>query len=188
MRRTLPVLLLSILPLLQGCFPVVATGVGTTVLMLEDRRTSGTVIEDQGIEFKASGRIDEKYGDKAHINITSYNRSVLLTGEAPGEAARQDIETLVRGVQGVSRVLNEIGIGAPTALSSRANDSYLTSRVKARFVDANRFQANHVKVVTENGVVYLLGLVTRKEAADAAEIASTTGDVKKVVKVFEYLD
>ncbi|MHB0985866.1 MAG: BON domain-containing protein [Sulfuricella sp.] len=173
---------------LQGCFPIVATGAGTGVLMAEDRRTSGTFIEDQGIELKASNRLDEKFKDTAHINITSYNRTVLMTGEVPSEAAKQEAEKIVRGVPNVSNVLNETIIAGNSAYTSRSNDSYLTSKIKVRFVEAGKFQTNHVKVVTENNVVYLLGLVTRKEADSAVEIARTTSGVQKVVKVFEYLD
>ncbi len=173
---------------LQGCFPIVATGAGTGVLMAEDRRTSGTFIEDQGIELKASNRLDEKFKDTAHINITSYNRTVLMTGEVPSEAAKQEAEKIVRGVPNVSNVLNETIIAGNSAYTSRSNDSYLTSKIKVRFVEAGKFQTNHVKVVTENNVVYLLGLVTRKEADSAVEIARTTSGVQKVVKLFEYLD
>ncbi len=173
---------------LQGCFPVVATGAGTGVLMAEDRRTSGTFIEDQGIELKASNRLDEKFKDTVHINITSYNRTILMTGEVPTDAAKQEAEKIVRGVPNVGNVLNELAIGGNSSYTSRSNDSYLTSKVKVRFVDLGKFQANHVKVVTENNVVYLLGLVTRKEAENAVEIARTTGGVQKVVKLFEYID
>jgi osmotically-inducible protein OsmY len=173
---------------LQGCFPVVATGAATAVLMAEDRRTSGIFIEDQGIELKAANRIDEKLKDQAHINVTSYNRNVLITGEAPTEAMRREVEQIVRGVPNVRNVTNEVAVAGVSSFASRSNDTYLTSKVKARFIEANKFQANYVKVVTENGVVYLLGLVTRKEAEDATEIARTTGGVRKVVKVFEYID
>ena len=173
---------------LQGCFPVVATGAGTGVLMAEDRRTSGTFIEDQGIELKASSRLDEKFKGAAHINITSYNRAVLMTGEVPTDAAKQEAEGIVRGVPSVGNVINELFIGGNSSYTSRSNDTYLTSKVKVRFVDTGKFQANHVKVVTENNVVYLLGMVTRKEAENAVEIARTTGGVQKVVKLFEYLD
>jgi osmotically-inducible protein OsmY len=173
---------------LQGCFPVVATGAGTAVLMAEDRRTSGIYIEDQGIELKASNRLDEKFKDTVHINVTSYNRAVLMTGEVPSDATKREAETTVRGVPNVGNVFNELAIGGNSSYTSRSNDSYLTSKVKVRFVDLGKFQANHVKVVTENNVVYLLGIVTRKEAENAVEIARTTGGVQKVVKLFEYLD
>lgn len=173
---------------LQGCFPVVATGAGTGVLMAEDRRTSGTFIEDQGIELKGANRLGDRFKDTVHINLTSYNRTVLMTGEVPTEAAKQEAEKIVRGVPNVSNVINELAVAGNSSYTSRSNDSYLTSKVKVRFVDQGKFQVNHVKVVTENNVVYLLGLVTRKEADSAAEIARTTGGVQKVVKVFEYLD
>jgi osmotically-inducible protein OsmY len=173
---------------LQGCFPVVATGAGAGVLMAEDRRTSGTFIEDQGIELKAANRLDEKFKDTVHINITSYNRTILMTGEVPTDAAKQEAEKIVRGVPNIGNVINELAIAGVSSYSSRSNDSYLTSKVKVRFVDQRKFQVNHVKVVTESNVVYLLGMVTRKEAENAVEIARTTGGVQKVVKLFEYLD
>lgn len=180
--------LLAAVAALQGCFPVVATGVGTGVLMAEDRRTSGTFIEDQEIELKAGSRIGDKFGDQVHISVTSFNRNVLLTGEAPSEQLRRGVESVVRGVPNVNHITNEIAVAGPSSLASRSNDAYLTSKVKARFIDAGKFQVNHVKVVTENGVVYLLGLVTHKEAADSVEIARTTGGVQKVVEVFQYID
>lgn len=188
MRRLLPVLLLAIIPALQGCFPVVATGVGAGALMAGDRRTSGIYIEDQSIELKAASRIEDKYKDGVHVNVTSFNRHVLLTGEAPSEEVKQGVGQVVMGVPNVADVTNEMAIGNVTPFSSRSNDTYITSKVKGRMIDADRFAPNHVKVVTENGVVYLMGMVTRKEAEDAAEIARTTTDVRKVVKVFEYLD
>jgi osmotically-inducible protein OsmY len=189
MRKvTISLLLLLVIPQLQGCFPVVATGAGAGVLMAEDRRTSGTYLEDEGIELKASNRITEQLGDKVHISVTSYNRAVLLTGEAPSEAIKEQVAGIVRGVPNVKGITNEVAIAGNSSFASRSNDAYLTSKIKARFIDANKFQANHVKVVTENGVAYLLGLVKHQEADDAVELARTTGGVQKVVKVFEYID
>lgn len=173
-------------PALQGCIPAAAVGVGAGVAAYNDRRTSGAQIEDEGIELRAGNRISERWGDKVHINVTAYNRSVLLTGEAPDEATKAEIEKLVGAITNVRGVTNEIAVAGNSAYSARANDSYLTSKVKARFVDANRFNALQVKVVTENGVVYLLGIVTTAEADAATEIARTTGGVRKVVRVFEY--
>ena len=173
---------------LQGCFPVIATGAGAGVLMAEDRRTSGTFIEDQSIELKASKRLEEKFKNTIHINITSYNRTILMTGEVLTEDTKQEAEKIVRAVPSVSNVINELVIGLGSSYTSRSNDSYLTSKVKVRFVDLGKFQVNHVKVVTENSVVYLLGMVTRKEADNAVDIARTTGGVQKVVKLFEYID
>ena len=172
---------------LQGCFAVVATGVTAGALMAADRRSSGAYVEDESIEMKALGEISKRYGDKAHVNVTSYNRKVLLTGEAPDDAAKSAIERLTADLPNVQAVTNDIQTGAPTDLGSRSSDSYITSKVKGRFVEANKFHANNVKVVTEAGTVYLLGLVTRVEADAATEIARTTSDVRKVVRVFEYV-
>ncbi len=177
----------ALVSVLSGCVAAVVGGAGTAVLVGEDRRTVGTVTEDQGIELKAINRIGDKFKD-AHINVTSYSRMVLITGEAPDAAAKAEIEKIVRAVENVRDVYNEITLGPVTAMSARANDSFITSKVKARFVDERKFNAVHVKVVTEAGVVYLLGLVKRKEADDAVEIARTTSGVQKVVKLFEYID
>jgi osmotically-inducible protein OsmY len=178
----------ALLPVVSGCAAVAIGGAAATgVMVAEDRRTVGTMTEDQGIEFKASGRIDEKVKD-GHINVTSYNRAVLLTGEVQSEAAKSDAERITRAVDNVRSVFNELQVSGNTSLQARTNDTVLTSKVKARFVDARKFSPLHVKVVTENGIVYLLGMVKRQEAADATEIARTTGGVRKVVRVFEYLD
>jgi osmotically-inducible protein OsmY len=171
---------------LAGCVGVAAVGVGAAALSVEDRRTTGTQVEDEGIELRASNRVSERFSDKAHVNITSFNRNVLITGEASNEQTRADIEKMVAAVPGVRGVTNDMQIGGVTALTSRANDAGITGKVKARFLDAGRFSPVHVKVVTENGVVYLLGMVTEAEANSAVEVARTTGGVRKVVKVFEY--
>jgi len=176
------------LPVLQGCVPAVATGVGAGALMIADRRASETYIADEAIEVRVLNRISEKFGSNTHINATSYNMKVLLTGEAPDAAARDEVEKIAAGVDNVKGVANEVQIGPASTFTARSNDTYITSKVKARFVDASKFQANHVKVVTEAGTAYLLGIVTRKEADDAVEITRTTSGVKKVVRVFEYVD
>ena len=177
-----------ILPVLSGCAAVVLGGVlGGGVLLAEDRRTVGTVTEDQGIEVKASSRIGDVV-QGAHINITSFNRQVLLTGEVPNAAARDNAERVTRAIENVRGVYNELQVGANTALSVRTNDAFLTSKVKARFVDGGNFSPVHVKVTTENGVTHLMGLVKRAEADAATEVARTTGGVQKVVRLFEYID
>ena len=176
----------AILPQLQGCFPMVAAGAGTVALSVFDRRTTGVQIDDEGIELRISNRVGERVGDKGHVSVTSYNRNVLLTGEVPDDASRADLEKIALGVPNVRGVTNELVVAGNPSLTARSNDSFLTSKVKARFVDANRFNAVHVKVVTDNGVAYLLGVVTQQEADAAVEIARTTGGVRKVVKVFEY--
>ena len=182
-------LLLAALPLalvLQGCMGMALVGVGAAVVAFEDRRTTGAQLEDRGIELRTGNRVDDRFGDRTHMNVTSYNGYVLLTGEVPDEATRAEIEKLARGVRNVLGVTNDLQVAGKSSLGSRSNDSYLTSKVKTRFVDSGKFNAIHVKVVTEAGVVYLLGMVTEKEAEDAVEIARTTGGVRKVVKMFEY--
>jgi osmotically-inducible protein OsmY len=172
---------------LAGCVAAVVGGAGTAAVLSEDRRTVGTVTEDQGIEIKTENRIRDKYKD-VHINVTSFNRHVLLTGEVPDAATKSDIEKIAQAVENVRGVHNEIAVGPVSSLSARTNDSFITSKVKARFVDERKFNAVHVKVVTEAEVVYLIGLVKRKEADDSVEIARTTSGVKRVVKLFEYID
>lgn len=182
--------LILCLPFLAGCVPMFAIGTaaGTGTYISEDRRTSGMFIEDEGIELKGSRRIYQQFGNTVHINVTSYNRIVLLTGEAPNATIKADIEKLMMGVDNVRKIYNEIAVAGNTSLASRSNDTLITSTVKARFLAERKFQINHVKIVTENKVVYLLGVVTRQEADNAARIASSTAGVSKVVKVFEYLN
>jgi len=178
----LPLLAVS----LPGCIEMAAVGAGAAALGYEDRRTTGTMVEDEGIELRATNRVSERFGDRVHINITSFNRSVLITGEVPNANTKSEIEKIVQGVPSVRSITNELQVTGGTSLSSRATDSTITGKVKARFVDSGKFSALHVKVVTEAAVVYLLGIVTEGEANEAVEIARTTGGVKKVVKVFEY--
>lgn len=180
-------LLALCVPLLSGCFGAAVVGVGAGTLMAVDRRASEIYIADEGIEIRAANRITAKFGDRVHVNINSYNRSVLLTGEAPDAATKAEIETIAAGVDGVKGIVNEVEIAGISSFASRSTDTYLTSKVKARFLDAARFSANLVKVVTENGVVYLRGIVNQNEADAAVEIARTTGGVKKVVRVFEII-
>lgn len=180
-------LIAAILPALQGCFPLVATGVGVATVATIDRRSYGTQVEDEQIENRAARRIADRYGDATHVNVTSFNRNVLLTGETTDEATKGNIERLAAEVPGIRGITNAIRVAPPSALTARGNDTFITSKVKANFVD-QRFQANLVKVVTEGGEVYLMGLVTRGEADAATQIARTTSGVKKVVRVFEYID
>lgn len=175
------------LPLLQGCFPLVAGGVGAGAAMVADRRTSGAYVEDEGIEWRTSSALKDRLGDAVHINVTSFNRNVLLTGEAPSEAHRAEAERVAGGIANVKGIVNEIQVAGTSSLTSRGNDSLITSKVKARFVDSAQFSANHIKVVTEAGTVFLLGIVTRREADAATEVARRTDGVRKVVKVFEYI-
>lgn len=184
--RTL-ILLAALVPVLSGCFGAAVVGTGVGVLSFADRRATEAQVTDEGIELRAGNRISEKYGSNTHVNVTSYNRTVLLTGEVPDAAAKANIEKIVSEVQNVKAISNELQIAGASTLTARSNDTYITSKVKARFIDANQFAANHVKVVTEAGVVYLMGLVTQKEANAAVEVARTTGGVQKVVRVFEII-
>jgi osmotically-inducible protein OsmY len=189
-RELTAIALLALTPQLHGCFPAVAAGAGAAVMVAEDRRTTGIYIEDQNIELKASRAVGEKYGkdDRVHVNITSFNRFVLLSGEVPDESVKKDIGVMALAIENVRNVQNELAVGPVTSLGQRATDGYTTSKVKGNFVAAGKFQANHVIVVTDNSVVYLMGLVSRKEADDATEIARSTGGVTKVVRVFEFTD
>ncbi len=172
---------------LAGCVPVVAGGAAAGGLMAADRRSSGAYVDDEAIELKTEKQINDKLDNRIHVNATSYNRNVLLTGEAYDESAKKTAEEVAKGVENVRSVTNELTVGPASSMSSRGNDTYLTSKVKARMVSENRFPPNYVKVVTEDSVVYLMGMVTRKEAEDAVDIARNTEGVTKVVKVFEYV-
>lgn len=174
------------MPLLQGCFPLAVTGAAGAVMVAGDRRTAGTYLEDEGIEWKVMGRLREEHKN-AHINATSFNRRVLLTGEAPNEEAKKRIEDMVRGIENVKEVTNEMQVAGASSLASRGNDSLITTNVKVRMVNNPKFSPQHVKVVTEAGVVYLMGLVSPQEGDAAVEIARTTSGVNRVVKVFEYV-
>jgi osmotically-inducible protein OsmY len=171
--------------LLQGCFPLAVTGVGTAALVATDRRTAGTYLEDETIEWKVFGLRGNHPG--AHINATSYNRRVLLTGEVPSEEAKKKIEEEVRRIENVREVTNELQVAGASSLTSRGSDSLITPNVKARMVNNHTVSPVHVKVVTEAGVVYLMGLVTPQEGDAAVEVARNTSGVVRVVKVFEYI-
>ncbi len=173
---------------LSGCVPIVAGGFGAGVLMAEDRRTSGTYLMDEEIELKTGSRVRENFGDNTHVSVTSFNRNVLLVGQTPDADVRAKVEELARAVPNVRIVQNELTIGPATSFSERTNDTYLTTKVKARFLDDKRFNAHQIKVVTEAGTVFLMGMVKREEASAASEVAARTGGVAKVVKVFEYMD
>lgn len=192
MRYLSFIFLVLIIAALQGCVAVVATtAAGGGVLVAVDRRTNAAMLEDEGIELSAQNRISEnfkQYSDTMHLNVTSYNRNVLITGEVPSEEVKSGIEKFIKDTQNVRNVTNELVIAEPTSYGSRSNDTLITSKVKSRFIEARKFQPNWVKVVTENKVVYLMGIVNHKEAADATDIAAYTSGVDKVVKVFEYTD
>lgn len=186
MRILLALLITTSAALLQGCFPLAAVGVGATALALDDRRSTGMYIEDENIEWKARARIIDKYKD-VHVNVTSYNLAVLLTGEASSDESRKALAETIRAIPSVKSVTNEINVSGNSSFGARSNDSLITTNVKARLINNGKVSPNHVKVVTENGVVFLMGIVTKDEADAAAEIARTTSGVARVVKVFEYI-
>ena len=186
MRIILALLIVASAVLMQGCFPLAAVGVGATALALDDRRSTGMYIEDENIEWKARARLIDKHGD-AHVNVASYNLSILLTGEASSELAKKDVADTIRSIPNVRSVTNEINVSGNTSFTSRSNDSLITTNVKARLLNNGKVSANHVKVITENNVVFLMGILTKEEGDAAAEIARTTSGVARVVKVFEYI-
>ena len=172
----------------SGCAPLLVGGAAVGgAMMFSDRRTSGTQIEDQSIEVKAANRAREVLGERGHVNFTSYNRTLLITGEVPSEADRTAVERAVAGIENLRAVVNELGVLGNSALTSRSSDAIITSKVKATFVDAKDLHSNAFKVVTERGTVYLMGRVTEREATRATELARSVGGVEKVVRVFEIL-
>ena len=183
------ILALTAIIFVQGCAPlVIGAGVGAGIFVSEDRRSSGTMLEDQVIERKISNLISETYESQARVGVTSYNRVVLLVGQVPSETAKNDIGLMALETQNVRTVQNEIVIAGTSSFVSRSGDALLTSKVKTRLLNNEDVGANNIKVVTNSDTVYLMGLVTRAEATAATQTAATTSGVQRVVKVFEYLD
>ncbi len=187
-RPTLLLAGLAAATLLSACAPLLVGGavVGTS-MVVTDRRTSGTQLEDQSIELKAKTRVREAVGERGHVNITSYNRTVPLTGEVAADVDKVAVEQAVAKVEGVRTVVNELAVMGSSSLASRSNDAVLTSKVKASYIDAKDVFANAIKVTTERGTVYLMGRVTEREANRASDIARGVAGVQKVVKVFEVI-
>ncbi len=172
---------------LSACVPVIMGGMVMSGLVATDRRTSGTQLEDEGIELRAASRLREALGDRAHFNVNSYNRQVLLTGEAPNAQDKQLIEQIVSRVDNVRAIVNEISVLGNSTLPQRSSDSLVTGKVKAGLVDAKDLYANAFKIVTERGTTYMLGRVTQREADRATEIARGVSGVQKVVRIFEII-
>ena len=172
---------------LSACAPLIVGGAVVGSMMAVDRRTTGTQVEDEGIELRAANRIREALGDRAHVNVTSYNRQALLTGEVASAQDRETVERIVTGVENVRSVVNDLGVLPNTSLGQRSNDTVITGKVRASFVDAADISANAFKVVTERNIVYLMGRVTQREATSATNIARGVGSVLKVVRVFDIL-
>lgn len=172
---------------LSACAPLMLGGAFVGSMMASDRRTSGSQVEDEGIELRSISRINENLGERAHVNVTSYNRQVLLTGEVPSEQDKQRVERVVAGVENVRSIVNELGVLGSSTLTQRASDSLVTGKVKASLLDAKDLFSNAFKVVTERGTVYLMGRVTPREAKRATEIISGISGVMKVVRILEII-
>lgn len=176
--------------LLGGCVAAVGAGAVTGAAVAHDRRTTGTFVDDNLIELKAVGALqtDKELWNYSHLNVTSYNNIVLLTGESPSEALRQRAAQTVANLQKVRKVHNEVVVAAPSSMVSRSGDTVTTGKVKTALINNDDVDATRIKVVTENGVVYLMGLVTQAEADTATEVARRVGGVQRVVRIFEYID
>ncbi|MBE8158233.1 MAG: BON domain-containing protein [Betaproteobacteria bacterium] len=179
--------------LLSGCPALLAAGAAGGAVVVNEKRTAGALVEDELIEDKALVRLHEKVGGAAHVGVTSYNRRVLLTGQAPNAEIRKQINEIIHGISNVRTIVDQMEVGNPSSLTARLSDSALTARVKVALCriqtadfQAGGFSCLDVKVVTEKGVVYLLGLVSKAQAATAIDAARNLPGVIKVVKVFEY--
>lgn len=173
--------------LLQGCFTLAAGGIAAGALSINDRRSVGDQVDDENVEWKARKLQLENFKD-AHMNVTSFNLQMLLTGEVPTEQMKKEMTVSMQKIPKVRTVTNEMVIGGNSALTARTSDTLTTASVKTRFIGSKQFSTNHIKVVTEAGTVFLMGLVTREEGDAAADIARNTSGVARVVKVFEYTD
>jgi osmotically-inducible protein OsmY len=173
--------------LLSACAPAMFGGVIGTAMVASDRRTSGAQVDDEAIEIRGASAMRENFGTNSRINITGYNRQVLLTGEVANDQQRLQAEQLVGKLPNVRSIVNELAVGPASSLSERSNDVLITARVKAAMVDSEDVFANVYKVVTERGTVYLMGRVTQREAQRATEVARGVSGVKRVVRVFEFL-
>jgi Predicted periplasmic or secreted lipoprotein len=188
-KFALAALLAASLPMIHGCTALVVGGAATAVVVADDRRTTGTVVEDQEIELRAMNRLREGFPEKTvSVSTVSYNRQVLLVGQVPDEATRAKVADTVKAIPSVARIYNETTVSGVASYTSEANDASITTKVKARLVKSDKVSSNHVKVVTEAAVVYLMGLVRRDEGEVAGKIAAGTSGVTRVVKLFEYID
>lgn len=185
-RFTLVLLVVgSTLTTLTACFPLAVGGAVVGGLVATDRRTTGTVVEDEGIELRSASRIRAAMGERGHINVTSYNRQVLLTGEVPSVQDKQQVEQIVAGVDNVRHIVNELAILGNSTLTQRSSDSLVTGRVRAGLIDASDLSANAFKITTERGTTYVMGRVTAREAKRATEVISGTTGVQRVVRILE---
>ncbi len=185
LRTTGAVLVLA--TCLSACAPMLVASVAGSALVATDRRTSGTQLEDETIELRASAKVRDMFGEKVHVNVTSYNRQVLLTGEVPSERERQAVSAIVEKVENVKSVVNELSAMPNASLGSRSNDLVVTGKIKATLIDSRDLFANAFKVVTERNTVYLMGRVTQREADSATALIRNVGGVNKVVRMFEII-
>ena len=185
LRTTGAVLVLA--TCMTACAPFLVAGVAGSALVATDRRTSGTQLEDETIELRASAKVRDTFGEKVHVNVTSYNRQVLLTGEVPSERERQAVSAIVEKVENVKSVANELSAMPNASLGSRSNDLVVNGKIKATLVDSRDLFANAFKVVTERNTVYLMGRVTQREADSATALIRNVGGVNKVVRMFEII-
>ena len=172
---------------LSACVPLVIGGAALGTMMAVDRRTSGAQLEDEGIELRSASRLRTELGDRTHVNITSYNRQVLLTGEVPNERDKQAVEQVVAGVENVRSIVNELAITGISNIRGRSSDLLLEGKVKATLVDARDVFAGAIKVVAERGNVYLMGRVSQREADRVTQLTRTVSGVQRVVRVFEII-
>jgi len=190
-KKSLFVLALAGVVGLSACVPLPLLlgggAVAGSVMVASDRRTSGTVVEDNAIQLKSSNRINDNLGERVHVNVTSYNRQILLTGEVPSEQDKQLVEKIVSEVENVRGVVNELAVLGNSTFTQRSNDALVTSRVKANLIDAKDLFANSFKVTTERGTVYLMGRVTLRESNRATEVVTGTSGVQRLVRILEIL-
>lgn len=179
------VVLAAALSSLSACAPLMVGGAVMTGLVATDRRTTGAQVEDEGIELKVASAVRRELGERVHLNVTSFNRKVLLSGEARSQADKDLAEKLAQSQENVQSVVNDLAVAMPSSVTQRSKDIVITSQAKAAFIDAKDLQVNSIKVVTERGVVYLMGRVTSREAKRATDIVRGIGGVAKVVRVFD---
>ena len=188
LRMIFSAALIGVLPLLTGCVPaVIVTEAADGVMSAHDRRSTGVQADDEVAEWKGSNRLPARFAESAHANFTAYNRILLITGEVRDEETQRAIGEMAAGIEGIKKLHNELLVAPISSYSSRSNDAFLTSKFKTRLLESNQLSANHIKPVSENGTLFLLGIVNEREAKVAVAIARTTDGVRKVVNLLELI-